>query len=40
MPLEGLAPLNDKLFENACHLEPEKLIGLLNDIVTALGADA
>ncbi len=39
LPSEGLAALNDKLFENASRLQPRQLIGSLNDILTALGTE-
>ncbi len=39
LPAEGLAPLNDKLFENASRLDPKQMIGSLNNILAALGTD-
>jgi len=39
LPAEGLAPLNDKLFENSSRLDPKQLIGSLNNILAALGTD-
>jgi hypothetical protein len=37
LPPEGLAAMNEKLFENARRLDPQQLIGSLNEILTPLG---
>jgi Effector-associated domain 1 len=37
LPADELRPLNDKLFENASRLEPEKLVGSLDGILAAIG---